>query len=248
MAEQKQAETSLKMVYLPFDARGGPLRLAAAYGGIKLEERTVSFEVIGKERKEGKRRWNGVPELLLLDKDGKETQVLGQSNTCLRYVGKKAGLYPENPLLAALVDEVMDSVEDLSGAALGVALGSKDADDKKAKSAEFCKEGGTLRYWLDKFVARIEENAKRGNKNGLFVGDSLTIADLKFSQIEFYLILIIPGAQAVFKEDKYKSLMANMDAVKKNEKLKAFLDEWSNRDYVKEAFAALRKAGIIVVE
>jgi len=248
MAEQKQAETTLKMIYLPFSARGGPLRLAAAYGGIKLEEECVSFETIAKSRSEGKRRWNGVPELVISDKDGKEINRIGQSNTCLRYIGKQVGLYPDNAVSAALVDEVLDSVEDLSNAALKVALGSKDAEDKKAKATEFCKEGGTLRYWLNKFVARIEENAKRGNKNGLFVGDSLTIADLKFAQSEFYLIEIIPGAQAVFKEDKYKSLMANMDYVKNADKLKQFLAEYNNRDYVKEAFAGLRKAGIIVID
>eukprot|EP00486_Rosalina_sp_Unknown_P005963 CAMPEP_0201564618 /NCGR_PEP_ID=MMETSP0190_2-20130828/3067_1 /ASSEMBLY_ACC=CAM_ASM_000263 /TAXON_ID=37353 /ORGANISM="Rosalina sp." /LENGTH=247 /DNA_ID=CAMNT_0047981027 /DNA_START=60 /DNA_END=803 /DNA_ORIENTATION=- len=247
MAEQKQAETSLKMVYLPFDARGGPLRMAAAYGGIKLEEEVIQLPDVAKSRGEGKRRWNGVPEIKLLDKDGKETQVLGQSNTCLRYIGKQAGLYPDNALLAALVDEVLDSTSDLSNASLPIALGAKDAEDKKTKAAEFCKEGGTLRYWLDKFVARIDENAKRGNKNGLFVGDTLTIADLKFSQIEFYVINIIPGAQAVFNEDKYKPLIANMDAVKKNDKIKAFLDEFANRESNKEALAALKKMGLIVV-
>ena len=155
------------------------------------------------------------------------------------YIGKQAGLYPENALLVALVDEVIDSVEDISGPALDIAHASKE--DKPRQATEFCKEGGTLRYWLDKFVARIDENAKRGNKNGLFVGDTLTIADLKFTQLEFYLVLIIPGAQAVLKEDKYKSLVANMDAVKKDEKIKTLLDEFNNREYVKESFAALKK-------
>ena len=162
------------------------------------------------------------------------------------YIGKQAGLYPENALLVALVDEVIDSVEDISGPALDIAHASKE--DKPRQATEFCKEGGTLRYWLDKFVARIEENAKRGNKNGLFVGDTLTIADLKFTQIEFYLISIVPGAQAVLKEDKYKSLMANIDSVKKNEKIKSFLNEFNDRDYVKKAVGELKKWGIIVVK
>ena len=87
MAEQKQSETTLKMVYLPTRARGGPLRLAAAYGAIKLEERCVSFEQQAKEKSEGKRRWAGIPELFILDTDGKEIANIGQSNTCLRYIG-----------------------------------------------------------------------------------------------------------------------------------------------------------------
>jgi len=250
MAEQKQSEcASLRMVYFPFSARGGPLRLAAAYGGIKLEERNIGFEEQAKEKAEGKRRWAGIPELFILDKDGKETGNIGQSNACLRYIGKLAGLYPSTPYEAALCDEVCDSVEDISSAALKIALGAKDAEDKKAQGTEFCKEAEakyTLRYWMDKFLCRIDENAKRGNKNGLFVGDSLTIADLKFTQIEFYLIQIIPGAEAVLKEEKYKPLMNVINSVKTNDKLKAFLDEWEKRDNVKAAFEGLKKAGIIV--
>merc|ERR1712130_694507 len=37
---------------------------------------------------------------------------------------------------------------------------------------------GALTYLLNKMVLRLDENEKRGNKNGYFVGDSLTIADL----------------------------------------------------------------------
>ena len=88
MAEQKTSEcASLKMVYLPFSARGGPLRLAAAYGGIKLTERNIGFPEQAKEKSEGLRRWAGIPELFVLDKDGKEIGHIGQSNACLRYIG-----------------------------------------------------------------------------------------------------------------------------------------------------------------
>ena len=38
-----------------------------------------------------------------------------------------------------------------------------------------------------------------------------------------------------------------MDYVKNNDKIKAFLDEWENRKYVKQAFDGLKKAKIIVI-
>merc|ERR1712065_84472 len=41
--------------------------------------------------------------------------VYGQSNAILRYVGKLTGLYPEDPLEALLVDELMDAVEGAFG-------------------------------------------------------------------------------------------------------------------------------------
>merc|ERR1712083_1176926 len=35
-------------------------------------------------------------------------------------------------------------------------------------------------YWFGKFEARLTENEERGNKSGYFVGDTMTVADLKF--------------------------------------------------------------------
>ena len=112
----------------------------------------------------------------------------------VRYTGKIAGLYPSDPLQAALCDEVCDSIEDVLVATFRIAGHSKDENDKKAKSAEFVKQDGSLRYWLDKFVLRIEENAKRGNTKGYFVGDSLTIADIKAVNFAFYVSGMISGA------------------------------------------------------
>ena len=47
----------------------------------------------------------------VLEVDGK---LITQSNTINRYVGKLAGLYPKDDWQAALVDEVMDAVEDVA--------------------------------------------------------------------------------------------------------------------------------------
>jgi len=252
MAEQKQSEekesscASLKMIYFGFSGRGHPLRLAAAIGGIKLEEENLTFEEQAKEKADGKRRWSGIPELFVLDKDGKEIGHIGQSNACLRYIGQLAGLYPQNPVERALCDEICDSAEDLISITLKLVFGSKDADDKKAKSVELCKEGGTLRYWLDKFALRIEENAKRGNKNGLYVGDSLTIADLKCFTFEFYVISMIPGANDVLSQDKYKSIINNINYVKNNDTIKTFLNEWEKKENVKAAFDGLRNFGVLI--
>ena len=72
-------------------------------------------------------RWSGVPELTVLDKNGRDAMTLGQSNSCIRFVGSLGGVYPENPLLRALCDEVMDSAEDLIGIAAGAAFSGDDA-------------------------------------------------------------------------------------------------------------------------
>ena len=140
-----------------------------------------------------------------------------------------AGLYPSNPVEGALADEVLDSVEDLIGVTIPALFGAKDEDDKKAKCAELVKEGGAVRYWLDKFVNRLEENEKRGNKNGFFVGDTITIADLKayssFSGVETRF----PGGDSktgLLSDEKYKPILKFIEAVSSNEKVKAFKEQF----------------------
>ena len=141
------------------------------------------------------------------------------------YIGKLAGIYPDDPVQRALADEVVDSVEDTFNAILPSVFRIKDQEEKKKKCAELCKEGGVLRYWLDRFLDRIEENAKRGNKNGLFVGDELSIADLKFCGIGTYIYGMTPGGKDVMNGDKYKPLLKIFESVKNNEKIKAFNEQ-----------------------
>jgi len=170
MAEQKQDSPALTVRYMAFGGRAAPLRAAAFVGGVAYQD---EFITNAKEQKaEGKRRWSGLPEIVVGD------QVIGQSNACLRYIGALGGLYPKEPLTAALADEVMDSCEDVFGA-IGPTFGLK-GDEQKAAREALMAEDGKIAYWNGKFEARLAENAARGNEKGFFVGDALTVADLKF--------------------------------------------------------------------
>ena len=100
MAEQKTDQPSFKITYFGFDGRGAPLRLAAVAAGLAYEENIITFEEHGKAKAEGKRRWSGVPELTIYDNDGKEIVTLGQSNTCLRYIGMyHINIYHSNEMM-----------------------------------------------------------------------------------------------------------------------------------------------------
>lgn len=39
------------------------------------------------QKAQGKRRWSGIPELTLHDKDGNDVATIGQSNVCLTLIG-----------------------------------------------------------------------------------------------------------------------------------------------------------------
>ena len=97
----------LKLSYFDFHGgRGEPARLALSMGGIPFEDDRVPPS-------EWERRKPNTPfgALPVLEVDG---QTLAQSNAINRYVGKLTDLYPTDAWQAALCDEVMEAVEDIS--------------------------------------------------------------------------------------------------------------------------------------
>jgi len=98
--------SSYKLVYFDFNGgRGEPVRITFHAGGIEFEDSRISYQEFGEMRKS--LRFNSAP---VLEVDG--VQVT-QSNAMCRYVGKLAGLYPDDALQALYCDEAMDAVEDL---------------------------------------------------------------------------------------------------------------------------------------
>ena len=92
-----------------------------------------------------------------------------------RYIGKMAGLYPEDALQALYCDEAMDAVEDLLHQIVptfgleGDAL--KEAREKLAEG------------WITTFLRGLGELLERGGGE-YFADNKLTVADLKvFVQI-----------------------------------------------------------------
>eukprot|EP00483_Globobulimina_turgida_P006709 UN06719 len=180
MAEQKESiSPSFRITYFPGDGRGAALRAAASFGGLSYEDQFTSFSEHKQAQDDGTRRWSGIPEITVFDENGTEVAVIGQSNSCLRYIGILSGLFPtKNVIERALVDEILDGIEEVNNM-INASVKERDSQKKKAMRLKLM-EADNIPYWLNKFEMRLEENGKRGNKNGYFVGDNLTVADLKF--------------------------------------------------------------------
>lgn len=183
--EQKENnKVSFRIIYYPFIGRVGPLRASAIIGGISFEDELITFEQQSVTKKAGGRRWSGPPELTIYNNEGNEIFTMGQSNAILRYIGSLCGQYPStntNPLKTALIDEVMDSTEDIINMMVPLFIANHVLNNKELKAAEVRKlsQADMLPYWLNKFQDRLLENEKRGNNKGFIVGNELTIADLK---------------------------------------------------------------------
>jgi len=177
MAEEKSESASFTIEYFGMGGRAAPLRAAAFMGGVSYKDRFVTGPEHGKIKGMGLRRWSGIPEVTLHDKDGNDVAKIGQSNCCLKLIGQMAGFYPENVVLRALVDEILAATEDVMGM-LAPSFPVKDAEKKKAMRLELMKED-KFPYWFQKFENRFTENEARGSKSGYIVGDTMTVADLK---------------------------------------------------------------------
>jgi glutathione S-transferase len=163
--------TDYKLTYFDMDGgRAEPVRIAFHAAGIEFDDIRISFSDFGEMRKNF--RFNCVP---ILEIDG---TTVTQSNAMCRFVGKKAGLYPEDDLQAMYCDEALGAIEDLLHAIVhtfgleGDAL--KEARRKLADG------------WISVYLEGLNEMLDRGGD--YFADNRLTVADLKVSGITRWLM------------------------------------------------------------
>ena len=150
-----------KLTYFNMDGRAAPVRIAFHAAGIDFEDIRIDFPDFMAMR--DSLRFGCLPTLEI---DG---QVVTQSNAMARYVGKLAGLYPEDDLQALYCDEAMGAIEDLLHA-LTPTFGL-EGDELKAARKKF------VDGWLTRIVKGLGELIERG---GDYIADNrLTVADLK---------------------------------------------------------------------
>ena len=151
-----------KLTYFDFPGgRGEPIRIAFHAAGIDFEDHRISFDEFLQTREQ--MRFNCAPVLHIDDVE------VTQSNAMLRFVGKQAGLYPDDPTQALYCDEAMDAVEDLLHQI--VYTFGLEGDELKAARQKL------VDGWLTIFVKGLGEILERG---GDYIADNrLTVADLK---------------------------------------------------------------------
>ena len=155
--------TSYKLTYFDFDGgRAEPIRIAFHAAGIEFEDNRLSFPEFAEMR--NTTRFNSVP---VLEIDG---AAVTQSNAINRFVGKKAGLYPDDDLQALYCDEAMDALEDVMHYIVPT-FGLEGEELKKAREK-------LVTGWLSVYLRGLGELLARGGGE-YFADNRLTMADLK---------------------------------------------------------------------
>lgn len=197
-----------RLTYFDTPGRAEPIRLAFHLAGIKFEDRRLTGE-----------QWmammstapaTGLPFLEM------GTTIMTQSQAILRYVGKLAGLYPDDSILAAKVDELLGIMEDIAQEIIPSMF--IEGPEKTAMRKVLAEE--SLPRWFERLESRLRKNG--GN---FFVGNSLTIADLQI----FCMCSWIVGGSL---DDIPKTLLDHHAA------LKAFVGRLGSTPKIKEWFQA----------
>lgn len=159
--------TSIKLSYFDFHGgRGEPARVALSIAGIPFVDDRVAMK--DWPARKPATRFGGLP---VLEVDG---QQITQSNAINRYVGKLAGLYPEDAWQAAQCDEVSDAVEALSDEMHPSYRVKGDA--QKAERERLVE--GPIPLYLRGLETML---AERGGE--WFAAGRLTMADLKVVEL-----------------------------------------------------------------
>ena len=155
----------LKLTYFDFDGgRGEAVRLALTLGNVPFEDDRVAGERWAQLK--AQQPYCALPVLYV---DG---APLAQSNAICRFVGKLTDLYPSDPWQAALCDEVLETVEELTqhlGATMALA-----EDEKKQRRETLAKDV------LPVFLTGLERRLQAAG-GVYFCNERLTMADLRAS-------------------------------------------------------------------
>ena len=151
--------------------RAEVMRVSLFMGNIPFEDVRISREEFREVILSGKLR-NGmtVPfhQLPVLEIDGK---IIGQTAGIARFCGKLSDLYPEDNILAAQVDQIMDTATDITNL-ISPTVGEKDEKIKKNMREKLTHK--LLPRWLNYLEQILNEN-----KDAIwFVGNKLSIADI----------------------------------------------------------------------
>jgi len=177
----------IKLTYFNIEGVAEKVRLALKIGGVDFDDDRIDFK-----------DWPALKpttpfgQLPIMSVEG-ASDPIAQSGAMLRYAGKLAKMYPDDPMQAIKVDEIIGVQEDLS-AKIGVTIyvgmrpetygypadmpaEEKAACQKKLREAMAADDGD-----LTKMLGMIESKLAKSN-TGFFVGDSPTIADCAFLPI-----------------------------------------------------------------
>ncbi len=180
---------NITLIYFKFPFwRAEVSRLALHLGGIEFENRCIDGAEFRAARSDGRLPFGQVPVLIV---DG---VTIAQTGAIARFCGKLSGLYPtDDPIAAARIDQLIDAATDITAR---MNTGSSTDPDAKLAARKVLAET-TLPQWFG-FLEALAPS----DRNGFFVGDSLSVADLAIWRLMgWFQSGILDGIPATIVDD-----------------------------------------------
>merc|ERR1712086_305099 len=160
---ENKDEKEYTLYYFPLYVRGEACNMLLTHAGVTYEDKVIPFA----EWKDHKATMPNQQVPTLEFKDGKK---MGQSLAMLRFLGRKYGYYPEDPMKAFLADALCDQYEGI------LSLIYKPHFAKEEDREEMCKN--IFEKTLPNFMKQMEEHLTNNESEGKWLcGDKLSIAD-----------------------------------------------------------------------
>ena len=203
--------------------RAEVLRVSLFIGNISFEDIRISREEFREVILTGKLR-NGmcIPfhQLPVLEIDGK---IIGQTGAIARFCGKLSGLYPKNDLLAAKVDQIIDTATDITN------LVSPTVREKNEIIKKDTRKKLTNKL-LPRWFTYLENILEKEKESIWFVDNKISIADIAIWRLLGWLKSGILDGIPTNICDTYTKLNNVHAEVHKHPKVQ----EWMLKTYGKE--------------
>ena len=157
-----------RLVYFAVPGRGEASRVALALSEIEWEDVEVNGEQFRSMQENGELPWNMLPVLQT------EKGTIAESSAILRYIGKFAGLIPDDPYEAAKVDEFIDGMGPLARG-LDTTWGISDDEKRIQMRKELFEPEGICGKSLKMYDDKIASSTSGWAANT----SDMSIADLK---------------------------------------------------------------------
>lgn len=201
----KHNTPKIKVTYFDAAGRAETARLALAYGGIEFEDERLAREAFGALKPS--LPYGQLPALSVGDK------VIVQSSAINLYVGKLTGCYPQDPEMAVVVDEVLNTLNDVVSK-IAPTFYMPDGPEKLAARAELAKPDGPMMQLITKLNARI--GSFNGNSKGFVLGGCKpTLADFElYSSVKTFKSGALDGIPTTLY-DAFENISAVFEKVGK---------------------------------
>merc|ERR1712232_1530557 len=207
--------------------RAEPICLTAAAGNVPFTNKIISFPDFMAQK--STLPFGQLPILTVEYASGK-TKTFTQSNSILRYFGKRGGLYPTDDDMEAMeVDSVIDILDDMVDPLRTTVRG---AVKSLIRDTEFTNEEkmDIRKRWIQKFpifLNAIETKLKESESGWVAGGSNVTIADLSLYVTLIWIKTGILDGIPTNVIDEYPACLALMEKVTTVEGIKKWKEEYT---------------------